>query len=264
MKIEKDFVELLELLNKKKVKYCIVGAYAVGFYGYPRFTKDMDILVEPTLENGRRIIKALKEFGISSSDLTEKDFVEKDRVIQLGYDPVRVDLLTSLEGFAFHRIWKNKNKGKYGNQQVFFIGWKELIENKRKMGRSLDPIDLENLLVVCDDLDLDFGRLKIRPAGSSGGHLGLRSIIDSLKNDKFARLRIGVGRPKNDVAIPGYVLSPFTKQEKKECRDIIEKACHCCAVWLSEGISKTMNIFNRHLNIILIILVSVSIIRIKP
>ena len=124
--------------------------------------------------------------------------------------------------------------------------------------------DLDNLLVVCDDLDLGFGRLKIRPAGSSGGHLGLRSIIDSLKNDKFARLRIGVGRPKNDVAIPGYVLSPFTKKEKKECRDIIEKACHCCAVWLSEGISKTMNIFNRHLNIILIILVSVSIIRIKP
>lgn len=146
MRVERDFVEFLELLNRNRVRYCIIGAYAVGFHGYPRFTKDIDILIEPTTENSRRIIKAIKEFGITSSDLTGRDFVEKNKVIQLGYDPIRIDLLTSLKGFTFQRIWKNKREGKYGNQRVYFMGLKDLIESKRKVGRSLDLIDLEKLL----------------------------------------------------------------------------------------------------------------------
>jgi len=146
MRVEKDFVDFLKSLNENKVKYCIIGAYAVGFHGYPRFTKDMDILVEPTLENSRRIIKAIKEFGITSPDLTEKDFIEKNKVIQLGYDPVRIDLLTSLKGFNFQRIWEGKKIGKYGDQKVFFMGLKELIETKKKAGRSIDLVDLEKLI----------------------------------------------------------------------------------------------------------------------
>jgi PTH1 family peptidyl-tRNA hydrolase len=105
-------------------------------------------------------------------------------------------------------------------------------------------INSENLLVVCDDLDLEFGRLKIRPGGSSGGHRGIESVIRSLKTSEFARLRIGIGRGKADLDVSRYVLSPFSNIEKKERDKIIDKTCNCCRVWVSEGILKSMNFFN--------------------
>ncbi len=107
-------------------------------------------------------------------------------------------------------------------------------------------IDLENLLVVCDDLDLSFGVIKIRPSGSSAGHRGLRSIIDSLGSQEFSRLRIGIGRPlQNNTDAASFVLSPFTKKEKKEIKEIIGLACDCCRVWARKGITESMNMFNR-------------------
>ena len=105
-------------------------------------------------------------------------------------------------------------------------------------------IDPSNLLVACDDLDLSFGRLKIKSSGSSGGHRGLKSIIDSLKMDTFARLRIGIGRPAlTDVS--AYVLSHFSKKEKVTLSELIERASDCCRVWVAKGIYKSMNIFNQ-------------------
>ena len=145
MQPEKDFVEFLELFNKNKVKYCIIGAFAVGLYGYPRYTKDIDILVEPSFNNAKKIIKALREFGFSSSGLAEKDFSQENQVIQLGYEPVRIDILTSIEGFGFARIWKNKTIAKFGTIDAFFIGRKELIETKRRANRDSDRIDLKKI-----------------------------------------------------------------------------------------------------------------------
>jgi len=105
---------------------------------------------------------------------------------------------------------------------------------------------LENLLVVCDDLDLGFGVIKIRPNGSSGGHRGLESIIDSLGSQEFARLRIGIGRPlEGNTDAASFVLSPFTKREKGEMKEIIEVACGCCRAWAKKGITGSMNIFNQ-------------------
>jgi len=106
----------------------------------------------------------------------------------------------------------------------------------------------DDLLVVCDDLDLEFGRLKIRPGGSSGGHRGLESVIGSLNNIKFARLRIGIGRPLQSSNSAEYVLENFTREEKKEIKQIIGRASDCCLVWLKRGVTEAMNIFNkRHL-----------------
>jgi PTH1 family peptidyl-tRNA hydrolase len=105
-------------------------------------------------------------------------------------------------------------------------------------------IDLSNLLVACDDLDLSLGRLKIKSSGSSGGHRGLKSIIESLKGDTFARLRIGIGRPAR-TDISAYVLSHFSKKEKVELSELIERASDCCRVWVAKGINKSMNIFNQ-------------------
>lgn len=145
MKVEKDYEDLLKLFNKNKVKYCIVGAYAVAFYARPRYTKDMDILIEPEVKNAEKIVKALNEFGFKNCGLQVKDFTEKGRIIQLGYEPIRVDIITSILKVDFEDIWKNKKKGVYGNQKVFFIALKDLIKIKKISNRKQDQADLEIL-----------------------------------------------------------------------------------------------------------------------
>jgi hypothetical protein len=146
MRVEKDFVEFLGLLNKYRVKYCIIGAYAVGLYGYPRYTKDIDILVEPSRKNAKKIIQAIREFGIDSPDLGEGDFCKKHRIVQLGYEPVRIDLITSVEGANFKTIWENRKKVLYGKEKVFFVGLKELLKIKKKSSRYIDVADREKLM----------------------------------------------------------------------------------------------------------------------
>jgi PTH1 family peptidyl-tRNA hydrolase len=107
-------------------------------------------------------------------------------------------------------------------------------------------IDLSELLVVFDDLDLEPGRLKLKSDGSSAGHRGLESVIRALGNAQFCRLRIGIGRPKNcDADISRYVLSRFLKKEEKIMALAVETASQAVRTWVIEGISKTMNIFNR-------------------
>jgi len=118
------------------------------FCARPRFTKDLDVLVKPDLKNGKKIIKALREFGFQSPDLSENDFSREGKIIQLGYEPVRVDIITSIDGCTFEEIWKNRKAGSYGKQKVSFIGIKELIKNKKVTGRRQDEADLEILKKV--------------------------------------------------------------------------------------------------------------------
>ncbi len=146
MKVEKDYEELLKLFNKHKVKYCIIGAYAVAFYAKPRYTKDMDILVEPSIKNGQKIVNALNEFGFKSLNLSEKDFSLRGKIIQLGYEPVRVDIITSIQGFTFKQVWRNKALGTYGEEKVYIIGINELIKSKEISERKQDQVDLDILL----------------------------------------------------------------------------------------------------------------------
>ena len=107
---------------------------------------------------------------------------------------------------------------------------------------KIAPIDL---LIVVDDLDLDLGRQKIRPGGSSGGHKGLESVAESLGKRDFARLRIGIGRPHRGIDSAEYVLTPFLKKEKEIIAGMIVDAVECCRFWVTDGIDKTMEKFNR-------------------
>ena len=143
MEVQKDFRELLELLNKYEVEYVIVGAYALAFYGCPRYTGDLDILIASKIDNAKKIMKALKEFGLASKDLKTEDFLISEQVIQLGLSPVRIDILTSLTGVNWNQISSNKIKGEYANTSVYFMGKKELIANKKALGRHKDLADLE-------------------------------------------------------------------------------------------------------------------------
>jgi len=145
MRVEKDYEELLKLLNRHEVKYCIVGAYAVAFHGKARYTKDMDIFIEPSEDNSKKLINALGAFGFGELELTEQDLVKKGNIIQLGYEPIRVDILTSITGLDFDKVWAKKVKGNYGEEEVFFIGLEDLIKNKEMTGRKQDAVDVENL-----------------------------------------------------------------------------------------------------------------------
>lgn len=144
--IQKDFLELLKLFNRHKVRYCIVGAFAVAFYAIPRYTKDLDILVDPTVENGNRIARALEDFGFSSLRLQSSDFAYPGYTVQLGHEPVRIDILTEIEGCRFNKIWKGIKKGSFGPERVNYIGLADLIKNKKAVSRHQDIADLAILI----------------------------------------------------------------------------------------------------------------------
>lgn len=145
MNVSKDFEELFELFNGHKVKALVVGGYAFSFHAKPRYTKDIDILVEPSVENAQRLIAALEEFGFGGLGLSAEDFSKPGQIIQLGHAPARVDLLTSIKGIDFERAWEGRVKGRFGSQQVFYIGLDDLIRNKKAVNRPLDRADVSVL-----------------------------------------------------------------------------------------------------------------------
>jgi len=145
MKVEKDYEEFLSLLNKHNVKYCIIGAFAVAFYAKPRYTKDIDILVDSSKENAQRILIVLEEFGFGELAISIEDLTRDGNILQLGYEPLRIDLLNMLEGFQFQDIWQNRVTGEYGSEGVHFIGLDDLIKNKKMSDRPSDKIDIELL-----------------------------------------------------------------------------------------------------------------------
>lgn len=140
-----DFKRFLELLNAHKVDYLIVGGYALAFHGAPRVTGDIDLFVKPDSVNARRILRALAEIGFESLDLWEKDFMVSGNVIELGVPPVRVDIMTSLTGVSWETVQAGKVSGSCGEVVVFYIGKKDLIANKKSLGRTKDLADIEAL-----------------------------------------------------------------------------------------------------------------------
>ena len=145
MKVQKDYEEFLGLLNRNNVKYVIVGAYALAYHAKPRYTKDMDIFIEPTGENATAILQAIKDFGFPEINLTSEDIIEENKIVQLGYEPIRIDILSSLSGCSFSEVWENRIKGKYGDTEVYFIHKDNLIKNKKASGRKQDMVDIDLL-----------------------------------------------------------------------------------------------------------------------
>ena len=145
MDVHRDFRELFESFNAHGVEYVIVGGYALAFHGAPRYTADMDILVNPTPENAHRVIDALERFGFGTLDLSVEDFTRPERVVQLGRPPLRVDLLTCIDGVTWPEAWAGKVQSEYGDVQVHFLGREEFLANKKAVGRHKDLADLEAL-----------------------------------------------------------------------------------------------------------------------
>ena len=143
--LSRDFKEFVGLLIKNKAEYLVVGGYAVAIHGYPRYTGDLDVWLNPTPENAKSIVKTVNEFGFSSFNLTESDFTKAGNIIQLGYPPLRIDLLTKVDGVSFDECFINRKEVEMDNLIVNFIGYEDLLKNKRESGRPRDIDDIENL-----------------------------------------------------------------------------------------------------------------------
>ena len=145
IRLPKDFKELLQLLNSKKIEYLVVGGYAVALYGYPRATGDMDIWIAISKDNAHKTVEALREFGFNSPALTEELFLEEEKNIRMGNPPLRIEILTSIDGVAFTECYGNKKTVTIDDVDVNFISLEDLKKNKKASGRYQDLADLENL-----------------------------------------------------------------------------------------------------------------------
>ncbi|HEX7878454.1 MAG TPA: hypothetical protein VF720_03540 [Candidatus Eisenbacteria bacterium] len=143
--LNKDLREFIELLNSTGVEFLIAGGHAVGFHGHPRFTGDIDIVVRPVAANASRVLEAIRRFGFDDLKLDVSDFTAIGRVIQLGYPPNRIDLLTSLSGVTWQEADSTAVAADLDGVPVRFLGRSELIRNKRATGRAQDLADLEKL-----------------------------------------------------------------------------------------------------------------------
>jgi hypothetical protein len=144
--LNQDFKEFIQLLNNNQVKYLVIGGYAVAVHGHPRYTKDIDIWVEMSSENAQKLMTTLTEFGFGSLGLTAEDFQIPDQIIQLGYPPNRIDLITTPDGIDFATCYQTKIEVKINDLTVNFIDLENLKRNKQASGRLQDLADLENLL----------------------------------------------------------------------------------------------------------------------
>lgn len=140
-----DFREFLSLLLQYQVKFLITGGYAVGVYGHPRYTGDIDIWVDADLENGQKLVAVFEDFGLKSFGITAKHFIQPDQVIKIGYPPFRIDILTSIDGVSFAEAYPNKEAYEIDGLALYFISLIDLAKNKRSTGRGIDLDDLKNL-----------------------------------------------------------------------------------------------------------------------
>lgn len=140
-----DFKDLLNILNAHRVRYLVVGGYAVMKYTEPRYTKDLDIWVDTTSGNARAVFEALREFGAPLTNLSAADFAQKGSVYQMGRPPARVDVLTSIEGVRFTDAWRNRVATDFGGVPAHLISCQHLLTNKRALGRPQDLLDVDSL-----------------------------------------------------------------------------------------------------------------------
>jgi hypothetical protein len=133
------------VLNDNLVRYLVVGGYAVALHGHPRYTKDLDIWIEMTPENAERMVQALEQFGFGSLGLQAADFLVPDQIVQLGYPPSRIDLLSSLAGVEFEICYPLRVQTAIDEVTVSFLDLDNLRRNKRAAGRLQDLADLEHL-----------------------------------------------------------------------------------------------------------------------
>ena len=143
--LPQDFKEFLRLLNAHNVEYLLIGGYAVGYFGYPRATADMDIWIAMNPANADKIVTVLKDFGFSPPDLSADLFLKEWQIIRLGVPPVRIEIATTISGVNFEECFAGKIISEMDGEQVNIISLEDLKINKKASGRHQDLADLDNL-----------------------------------------------------------------------------------------------------------------------
>jgi hypothetical protein len=143
--VNSNFRELLSVFNRYRVRYLVVGAYAVMRYTEPRYTKDLDLWVDTKPANAQRVYKALVEFGVPLLGYSPEDFTERYSVFQIGVEPQRIDVLGNISGVRFSSAWEKRRTSRVEGLTIHFIALADLIKNKEAAGRPQDLIDLANL-----------------------------------------------------------------------------------------------------------------------
>lgn len=145
IRLPPDFKEFLQLLNAEGVEYLLIGGYAVGYYGHPRATGDMDIWVASSQENAERLVRTLKHFGFKSPKLSTRLFTETGQIVRMGLPPMRLELLTEIDGVEFADCYARRKREPIDGVEVHLIALADLRTNKAASGRHKDLADLEEL-----------------------------------------------------------------------------------------------------------------------
>ncbi|CAN5598729.1 MAG: hypothetical protein M3449_02860 [Acidobacteriota bacterium] len=140
-----DFSELLKILNDGKIRYLIIGGYAVGKHAEPRYTKDLDIWISNRRDNAERVYEALAKFGSPLTGVSIEDFTDPTLIYQIGVEPSRIDVLMGLKELSFDDCWERRVTTVIDETETYFISIDDLIKNKRITGRPQDLLDAESL-----------------------------------------------------------------------------------------------------------------------
>jgi hypothetical protein len=148
--LNKHFLDFLRLLESHKVEFVVVGGYAVGVHGFPRYTGDLDVFVAISRQNADRLVGVFKEFGFASLSLKPEDFLEADMVVEIGREPIKIQILTGIDGISFERCRNDRILVNVSGTPIPFIGLDSLLANKAASPRNKDRIDLEELTRIRD------------------------------------------------------------------------------------------------------------------
>ena len=150
MELSKDILEFIQLLNLEKVEYLVVGGWAYGLHYKPRYTKDIDILIGKTSHNAEKMMRVVNAFGFGSLDISKDDFLKEGYIIQLGFAPNRIDILTDIVAVDFKLAYENRISINYKNIELMVIGIDDLIKNKESAARDQDLVDVKALKKMKD------------------------------------------------------------------------------------------------------------------
>jgi len=145
MVLAKDFEEFIRILNEQGVEYLVVGGYALAFHGRPRHTGDLDIWIDVSEENAGRMLLVLQDFGLASLGFEKEDFLKEGYVTQIGYPPLRIDILNTIDGVSFKDAYQSKELVNLDGLQVAYIGLRDFIKNKEAVGRARDLSDIKEI-----------------------------------------------------------------------------------------------------------------------
>ena len=140
-----DFKEFLRLLRTHRVEYLLIGGWAVGYHGYPRATDDLDIWIAISPANAARVVEVLREFGFDVPQLAADLFLQDDRIVRMGVEPVRIEVVTTISGVNFEKCYRERLETTLDDEPVSLISLRDLKINKKAGGRAKDLADLDNL-----------------------------------------------------------------------------------------------------------------------